>query len=62
MTHPVSHLFISNSSAYLTPPGLHIKHVGCVMLQSDDLAEVHVLVEELRTKLDERFHQYTTAD
>lgn len=33
---------------YLTPSGLHVEHVRCVMLQCDDLGKVHVLVEELR--------------
>lgn len=35
---------------YLTPPGLNVKHVACVVLQHDDLGKVHVLVEELRRK------------
>lgn len=35
---------------YLTPPGLHVEHVVCVMLQHHDLGKVHVLVEELRRK------------
>lgn len=43
--------------AYLTPPGLHVEHVGCVMLQGDDLGKVHVLVEELMAKGDYRFQQ-----
>lgn len=33
--------------AYLTPSGLHVEHVGRVMLQGDDLGKAHVLVEEL---------------
>ena len=32
---------------YLTPSGLYVEHVGCVILQGDDLGKVHVLVEEL---------------
>lgn len=35
---------------YLTPSGLHVVHVVCVMLQRDDLGKVHVLVEELRRR------------
>lgn len=35
---------------YLTPPGLNVKHVACVMLQHEDLGKVHVLVEELERK------------
>lgn len=41
-----------HSWVYLTSPGFHIPHVGCVVLQGDDLSKVHVLVEELRTKSD----------
>lgn len=37
-------------SLYLTPPGLHVEHVGCVMLQADDLGKSHVLVEKLLKK------------
>lgn len=35
---------------YLTPSGLHVVHVACVMLQRDHLGKVHVLVEELRRR------------
>lgn len=41
---------------YLTPSGLHIEHVGGVMLQGDDLGKAHVLVEELRAKEDSIVH------
>lgn len=41
-----------HSWVYLTSPGFHIPHIGCVVLQGDDLSKVHVLVEELRTKSD----------
>ena len=45
---------------YLTPPGLHVEHVGRVFLQCDDLSEVHVPVEELRGKRSS-FRTHTTA-
>lgn len=41
--------------AHLTPSGLHVEHVGRVVLQGDDLGKVHVLVEELQAKEDSRF-------
>lgn len=41
--------------SYLTPSGLHVEHVGRVMLQGDDLGKAHVFVEELRAKEDSRF-------
>lgn len=43
---------INGQLTYLTPSGLHVEHIGCVMLLGDDLSKVHVLVEELRTKAD----------
>ena len=45
---------------YLTPPGLHVEHVGRVFLQCDDLSEVHVPVEELRGRRSS-FRTHTTA-
>lgn len=42
---------------YLTPPGLHVEHVGREMLQGDELSEVHVLVEELRSESEQRFQR-----
>lgn len=50
----------SSSLVYLTPPGLHIVNVICVMLQGDDLSKVHVLVEELQTKSGWKLHQYNS--
>lgn len=47
-----------SSRVYLTSPGLHVEHVGRVVLQGDDLGEVHVLVEELRTR---EVHQQTNG-
>lgn len=54
-TAPASHQRTGDTDrrkVYLTPSGLHVEHVGCVMLQGDDLSKVHVLVEELRAKSD----------
>lgn len=53
--HQHEHEHKHEGGVYLTPSGLHVEHVGRVMLQGDDLGKVHVLVEELRAKEDSRF-------